>query len=134
MPNDWTIETLKTKHPSKPANPDIANTLFRAGMIESWGRGISKILSECQKMNLPEPVYTFQPGGIMVTFISTKTTEKMTEKIIKLIQENEQITILELSNKIGITKRNIEKNIEKLKNQNRLKRIGPDNGGKWEII
>src|SRR5690606_20666959 len=41
LPENWTIETLLDKHSSKPYNPDIANTLFRSGYIESWGRGIS---------------------------------------------------------------------------------------------
>ena len=43
MPNNWTIETLLITHASKSRNPDISNTFFRAGMVESWGRGISKI-------------------------------------------------------------------------------------------
>jgi ATP-dependent DNA helicase RecG len=35
LPENWTIETLLTKHPSKAYNPDIANALFRSGYIES---------------------------------------------------------------------------------------------------
>ena len=31
LPENWTIENLLTKHPSKPYNPDIANALFRSG-------------------------------------------------------------------------------------------------------
>lgn len=43
LPNGWNIERLTGSHGSKPFNPDIANTFFRAGFIESWGRGIEKI-------------------------------------------------------------------------------------------
>lgn len=39
LPENWTIEKLLDKHPSKPYNPDIANAFFRSGYIESWGRG-----------------------------------------------------------------------------------------------
>ena len=42
LPENWTIENLLIKHPSKPFNPDIANALFRIGYIESWGRGTLK--------------------------------------------------------------------------------------------
>ena len=35
LPDNWTIENLLTKHPSKPYNPDIANALFRSGYIEA---------------------------------------------------------------------------------------------------
>jgi ATP-dependent DNA helicase RecG len=34
------------KHPSCPFNPFLANAFFRAGYIESWGRGIEKINHE----------------------------------------------------------------------------------------
>ena len=40
FPENWTSETLFQKHRSLPHNPDIANTFFRAGFIESWGRGV----------------------------------------------------------------------------------------------
>lgn len=32
------------KHSSQPYNPDVANAFFRAGMIETWGRGIERIM------------------------------------------------------------------------------------------
>ena len=37
LPEGWTIEKLKQKHPSNPYNPDIANAFFRAGLIGAWG-------------------------------------------------------------------------------------------------
>ena len=43
LPDNWTVKQLMSKHASKPFNPLIANAFFRAGMIESWGRGIEKI-------------------------------------------------------------------------------------------
>jgi ATP-dependent DNA helicase RecG len=44
LPDDWTVERLKSKHPSQPYNPDVANAFFRAGMIEAWGRGIERVI------------------------------------------------------------------------------------------
>lgn len=43
LPDNWTVERLLTKHPSKPYNPDIANAFFRSGYVEAWGRGIEKL-------------------------------------------------------------------------------------------
>lgn len=63
-----------------------------------------------------------------------KTREKTREKIIKLIAEDNKITIEELAEKTGITKKGVEWNIQKLKQKNLLKRTGPDKGGRWEII
>ena len=38
------------------------------GFIESWGRGVEKICSACQKDGVPQPVYTINPGDIMIEF------------------------------------------------------------------
>jgi len=44
------------KHSSQPANPDIARTLFLAGLIESWGRGIDLIRRACIVEGTPAKV------------------------------------------------------------------------------
>ena len=50
LPFGWTAETLLCSHASKPFNPDIANVFYRAGYIESWGRGIQKICDACKNI------------------------------------------------------------------------------------
>ena len=68
LPENWTIENLLTKHPSKAYNPDIANALFRSGYIESWGRGTLKMIKECESARLPLPVYFYDMSGFFVEF------------------------------------------------------------------
>ncbi|MBD9029643.1 MAG: winged helix-turn-helix transcriptional regulator, partial [Butyrivibrio crossotus] len=55
-------------------------------------------------------------------------------KIIELIQQNSQITRLELANTLKINESTIKRNINKLKNKGILKRIGANKNGHWEII
>lgn len=43
LSEDWSVESLLGKYPSVPFNPLVANAFFRAGYIESWGRGIERI-------------------------------------------------------------------------------------------
>ena len=57
LPFGWTAETLLGSHTSKPYNPDIARVFYRAGYIESWGRGIQKICDACKKLGAEEPEY-----------------------------------------------------------------------------
>jgi predicted HTH transcriptional regulator len=59
LPDNWTVERLSQKRPSKPFNPDIANVLFRAGLIESWGRGTLKIIKKCQQAGFSAPIYRY---------------------------------------------------------------------------
>jgi ATP-dependent DNA helicase RecG len=68
LPDNWTIEKLLTKHPSKPYNPDIANALFRSGYIESWGRGTLKMINECIQFGIPKPKYFYDMSGFWVEF------------------------------------------------------------------
>lgn len=49
LPKNWTLANLMSKHASSPYNPNIAHVFYLAGFIESWGRGIEKICSACEK-------------------------------------------------------------------------------------
>ncbi len=68
LPKNWTAENLIQKHSSKPYNPDIANTFFRSGYIESWGRGTIKIIEKCNEAGLPSPKYTCKGSDFWVEF------------------------------------------------------------------
>ena len=59
--------------------------------------------------------------------------EKTVEIILVLIKDNPQITQKNLMVKTGLTRRGVEWNLKKLKEANRIRRIGPDKGGHWEI-
>ena len=50
------------------------------------------------------------------------------------MKENKYITIEEISFKISITPRNIEKNISKLKKDKLIERIGSSKGGYWKVL
>lgn len=68
LPDNWTLGKLMTKHATCPFNPDIANTFFRAGLIESWGRGIERIIEACQQDNYSLLQWEIESGGLWVTF------------------------------------------------------------------
>ncbi len=101
LPDDWTIEKLLEKHPSKPFNPDIANALFRSGYIESWGRGIRKMINECILFGIPKPKLFYDMSGFWVEFSKGTYNEKHLKslglnsrqiKAIKYLNENRRIT------------------------------------------
>ena len=68
LPENWTVENLIEKHPSIPYNPDIANTFFRAGYIEAWGRGTIKIINQCKEFNLPIPTFSNKGKDFWIIF------------------------------------------------------------------
>jgi len=75
------LEKLKEKHSSHPRNKHIAEIFFRAGYIESWGRGIEKIMTACQEAELPEPVFEELWGGVVVTFLKDIYTNEYFQKL-----------------------------------------------------
>lgn len=68
LPDGWTIDTLLAPHRSYPYNPDIANTFFRSGEIESWGRGIQRIINACRRDGFSTPDFRFDPSGFWTVF------------------------------------------------------------------
>ncbi len=96
--------------------------------------------------NVPENVPEIQriiPGiAFRVTFrkknytseMSEKTREKTRKKILSILKATPYITINELAEIVGISQKGVEWQIVKLKKEGRIKRIGPDKGGHWEVI
>ena len=70
LPKNWTVDTLMKPHKSEPFNPSIAHVFYRAGYIESWGRGIQKICEACQELGTPDPEYRVLGDDITVKFFA----------------------------------------------------------------
>ena len=80
LPENWTIENLYQRHGSRPFNPLIAEVFFKAGAIEAWGRGISKIFEACRKDGIAEPVYEFYAGSGYSLLLSAEAKFKEISK------------------------------------------------------
>ena len=67
---------------------------------------------------------------------SVKTVEKTTrtvEKILKILSNTPSITVREMSEILGLSRRGVEEQIKSLKQKGVIRRIGPDKGGHWEV-
>ena len=63
---------------SLPPNPVIANIMYLGGLIEHWGRGLSMMARECERVGLPTPTF-YQNGTIVkIIFARPKDTDKDT--------------------------------------------------------
>ena len=68
------------------------------------------------------------------TLETQKTVSKTAQKIIDLVISDPSITADNMANKIGVTKRAIEKNIKNLRTLGILTHEGSDKTGYWRII
>ena len=56
------------------------------------------------------------------------------ERIIAYLMANPEASAHELSIVVNLSVKGVEKNLRVLKESNRLRRVGPDKGGHWEVI
>lgn len=80
LPAGLSLESLKREHNSIPPNPVLADACFKAGYIDTWGRGTLKILKACEESGLPEPQILEKDGGIEVTLFKEDPAEKLRRK------------------------------------------------------
>ena len=157
LPDGWTVETLLSSHRSMPYNPDIANTFFRAGEIEAWGRGIERIITACKSDGFSTPEFRYDASGIWTIFRfeyperaatgnRPETDRKLTgnrpetellkqeKAIIELIKENPYISRKEISAQLNIHESSAKRRLGTLQEKGLIRRIGADKGGYWQII
>ena len=132
LPQDWTVAKLKTKHPSRPYNPDIANAFFRAGLIESWGRGTIKIINEMRKAQLPAPNFKYDDSGFYIIFSFGKVD--LEKQVLDLISENTQITVVKLPEILETNDKKIKRTLKEVQYKKLLERIGTNRSGEWKIL
>lgn len=68
LPDGYTEEKLYSKHASQPRNRNIADTMFKAGFIDTWGRGYKKIKEGFDSVGIPMPTVENADGGVRVSF------------------------------------------------------------------
>ncbi|HEY9169435.1 MAG TPA: ATP-binding protein [Lutibacter sp.] len=140
LPENWTVEKLAQKHPSKPFNPDIANTLFRAGYIESWGRGTIKIINACSAHKVAPPIFSIEPPDFQVALIkySDKGLKQLglkegLRRIVLHIQENESITNSVVQFLCGVSKATATRYLSELESEY-IEKVGTTGVGTLYVL
>ena len=108
LPKGIDINNLKSPHKSIPNNPLIANVLYRRKMLESWGRGLDLMYSECKRVGLPIPTLSDNQGEVVVTFyLKEQVTEQVTEQVMSLIKalSDKEMSIKEILEALSLKHR-----------------------------
>ena len=147
------VEQLGKVMLSKPRNPTIAKLFRFAKLAENVGFGIDKLKS-WQQLTGNDVTIAGEVEYVWLTFGLIRQNEVMEadgqivnvhdnvvdnvvdrlSQIIKLMQENNQITIPQLSHLLKVTTRTIDRDIAKLRELKKIDRIGHDKGGYWVIL
>jgi len=149
LPEGISIEQLKKPHASYLRNPLLADIFYKAGYIESWGRGTLNIIDYCTSANLPEPEMSEEMNGFLLVIHKygegsekiPETTQKSprkvpekSQKILNALKENPFLSRKQLALNLGESEHTIQSRLRKLQKEGIIKRIGTAKGGHWEVV
>jgi len=152
-----TIEELKTdSYQSRTRNKLIAEAFYLTKDIEKYGSGYIRIRTEIKQYPTMKFEYRELGDGFLVEIkyekqkLSSRTEADVVDgvvdsvvdsvvdirlnKIIELIKSDTDVSASQIAEALNISSRTVQRDIDKLKKQKRIIRVGPEKGGHWEII
>ena len=160
LPKELTPADLLKKHSSYPRNHNIATVFYKAGFVESWGRGYKKIAEEFEHAKMPLPTIEETGGGVMV-IIQRETMDKVIAKrganvgdmsetnvgdmseitlnarqglIVAIIHSNPSVSAKQMSEILSVTSRTIERDLSAMQKVGIIRHEGTDNAGVWVVL
>ena len=158
LPDGLTLENIKQGMVAK-RNKITVEILDKLDAIENYASGVRRIFKDYIGFD-KQPEYSISDNGIIVTLYNMNYNEKENEAqnevinedindvinvgqklnaeerkniILKLIEENEKISIQQIVENIEVSKSTVERELKKLKEGNKIKYIGSRKSGKWII-
>lgn len=157
--NGLTFEEMRRGNVSHRRNPLIADLFRRIEMVEAWGRGMPLILANAPDVAFREIARLFvasfeRPSAAAVTTPEiTPTTPETTpetvsttpettawlqknnqERLVQLLREQPQLSAPAIAAALGIGKDGVKYHLKQLKQTGKLRRVGPNKGGRWEVL
>lgn len=65
---------------------------------------------------------------------SEETSEETPARVLALLRQSPALTARQLAEQLGLSQRAVELQLAKLKAAQQLQRIGPNKGGRWEVL
>ncbi len=138
-----TVEELKTDtYQSHTRNKLIAEAFYLTNNIEKYGSGFLRIRKELEEY--PEVIFAIEEtgGGILVTFKQcTEMREGVNEgvnegvsRLIDIVRNNPGLRVPELSRKLAIPPKTLERWLRILKEQNKIVFIGSAKFGGYHRV
>ena len=154
LPDGLTLENIKQGMVAK-RNKITVEILDKLDAIENYASGVRRIFKDYIGFD-KQPEYSISDNGIIVTLYNMNyneaqndgineeineeinvgqklNTEERKNIILKLIEENEKISIQQLVENIEVSKSTVERDLKELKEENRIEYVGSRKSGKWII-
>ncbi|RJQ27570.1 winged helix-turn-helix transcriptional regulator [Candidatus Parcubacteria bacterium] len=99
------------------------------------GSGIKRALDEWPQIDFTDD----RDGCLFTATVHRKEWEGAeeeigSEKILGLLKNFPELSAREVADRLKLSPRAVEKQIAKLRDEGRIRRVGPAKGGHWEVI
>lgn len=155
LPNGLTVEDIKKGMTAK-RNQILVDALDKADFIENYASGVRRIFKDYEDFD-KKPEYNTSNNGVILTLynrnydsdnVSNNVVNNVTKNVVndkiknlkakdrqkailEQVSSNSKITISELSDIFQVSSRTIQRDIEKLKKENKIERTGSLIDGDW---
>lgn len=140
-----TVEELSREHQSRPWNPLIANTFYRRGLIESWGRGTLRMGTLFEELRLPHPEFEDSHFSFTVRFrigVRERPTPRqrglneLQVRILDLLSEHGDIPLRDIHRLVGdqYTEGQVRRSLRSLREAGVVEQSGSSRASVWSII
>lgn len=144
LPFDLTIDDLKRPHRSRPWNPIIAQTFFRRGVTEQWGRGTLKMIELTSDAGLVEPEFEVKSGEFTVRFLPmsyvaptrvSRDLSVMQQSLLTVLSRISPSSLSDIRKHLPVEypKRTIQDNLSVLKMLGLVDSYGHGAGARWTL-
>ena len=132
-------------------NRTMQQMFLMIGLGERAGSGMSRILHGWQDLGHtvrlaeryePQAHSVLEMGWAAAATVTPTTSPESSEEsseetsgaLLALLAKRPKLTAIAMAQSLGLTPRAVEKQLAKLKEQGRLRRVGPNKGGHWEVL
>lgn len=142
LPEDLTVEQLRSPHPSVPRNRLLCEPLFLAHYIERAGTGTLDMIRLCADVGLPEPEFLNEGERFRLIIWRDWLTEEVVaslnlnerqKKAIKQIRHKRRITNIHYQEITGASRATAKRDIEDLRDHGILVLKGAGRGAYYEV-
>ena len=105
--------------------------------VEKYGKGVFEIENNYIRCTIPfkkEGINQMENTNVGLNVVLNVVLNKTEKKVIELLIENPNITSAELAEKIGVTKRTIERTFKSLQEKKMIERIGSKRDGNGIVV
>ena len=143
LPPGITIEELTEPHASQIRNDLIADTFYRRGIIEQWGRGTVKMVELTEEAGLVPPEFEERGGEIVVRFRPvhyvppTRIEHDLSDlqrEILKIVAKAEEASLSDILEALGdVPRRTVQDNLQTLRSLDLVELEGRGRGARWRL-